>query len=349
MNNILIYLHILPVIWILALILIGIKIKRLSATCRYLQEKRKRIVIAIMMPDVIQVVQEALRPLIAYIKKYASFEFETLECIHGLNRDRAEKWGQFISESKVDLILALGKFSTEVMYNTMKTAHTKIPILSIGSASGHVETSFETMQQHTQITGVVTPMDWPAKINLLKKILPHVKNVLIVFRSIDEISHNNLKEKNLITTSLRKYHITWKMHHVPKIEKSTELTPQLLENVDIIILSLSSEVLKFASRIALEAQKFNIPILSPDITCPDVFLGISECPERAIGIQSAQYAIEILEDNKCPNSLPLKEIKDREKIVLYPHNTSPMVATTAIGNLLTQSNIIKLSIRENGE
>jgi ABC-type uncharacterized transport system substrate-binding protein len=349
MNELFLYLHILPIIMLLILIILYAKIKKLQATRRYLHDKRKRLVIAIMIPSTIQVVQEVLRPLIAHIKKYASFEFESIECIHNLNRDQAEEWAHFISESKVDLILSLGKLSTEVMYNTMKTCHAKIPMISVGSPLGHNDIPFETMQKYTQITGVVTQMDWPAKINLLKKILPHIKNVLIVFRSIDEISHSNLKEKNLITTSLRKYHIAWKMHHVPTIEKSTDFTAQLLDNIDIVILSRSSEILKFASRIALEAQKFNIPVLSPDITCPDVFLGISECPERAIGLQSAKYAIEILEDNMCANSLPLKEIKDREKIVLYPHNTSPMIATTAIGNLLTQSNIINLSIRENGE
>jgi ABC-type uncharacterized transport system substrate-binding protein len=349
MLNIVMSFYILSGAFIITSVYLLRKIIQLIATRNYLQEKKKRIVIAVMLPNTIKKVLELRCPLIAYLKKYASFEFETIECIHNVNREQAEEWAHFISESKVDLVLAIGTMSTDIMYNTMKTSQVQIPILSIGSPLSNTQTSFDTMQQNAQITGIVTTMGWPAKINLLKRILPHVKNVLIVVRSIDEISHNDLKEKNLITTSLRKHQIAWKMHHAPAIEKSADFNAQLLENVDIIILSLNIEILKYASRIAYEAQKFNTPVFSPDISCPDVFLCVSQCPERTISIQSAKYAIEILEDGMNTSSLPIKEIKEHEKIVLYPRNTSPMIATTAIGNLLTQSNIIHLNIQESGE
>ncbi|MDQ5890406.1 MAG: hypothetical protein QG604_280, partial [Candidatus Dependentiae bacterium] len=237
-----------------------------------------------------------------------------------------------------------GKFSTDVMYNTIKTRHTKIPMISAGVPVGYNDTPPEIMQANTPLTAVSTQLDWPEKIGFLKKILPYAKNVLIIFRSIDEMSHNNLKEKNTITASLRKVHIAWKMHHVSNIEKNSDLSAQLLEGVDIIVLSRSSEILRHASRIASEAAQFNVPVFSSDINCPDVFIAISECPERAIGIQSAKYAIEVLEDGVNASDLPLKEIRDRKKIFIHPHTTSPIIATTAIGNLLSHCNHINITI-----
>lgn len=307
-------------------------------------KEKKRFTIAIIAPSMVTFIIDIIRPFSAYIKKYASFEFETIECMHHLDRDQAQAWANFIVEHKVDLILAIGTLSTDIMYHTMKTRQHKIPIIS-GGAPYSNETSFETMQSTIAFTAVTTHMDWVNKITLLKKIIPHIKTVLIIVRSIDEISRINLQEKNAITATLRKLHITWKMHHAPHMDKSTDLNAELLEGVDIIILSRSSEVLRHTNRIAQEARQFNVPVLAPDITSGDVFIGMSECPERTIGIQCAKYAIEILEDGINPSELPLKEVHEKKKVIIHPHNSSPMMAATVIGNLLNENNQINLMLQ----
>ncbi len=304
--------------------------------------------IAIFAPSLVHFVLDVIRPFSAYIKKYASFEFEIIECIHHLDRNQAQRWANFMVENNINLILAIGVLSTETIYNTIKLREHKIPIISGGASSAH-EPGLETMQNTVPFTAVSTCMDWQYKIALLKKIIPHIKTVLIIVRSMDEISRINLQEKNTLTATLRKMQISWKMHHAPNIEKSTDLTAELLEGVDIIILSRSSEVLRHTTRIAQEAQQFNVPLLSPDISSPDIFIGMSESPERTIGIQCAKYAIEILEDGMNASALPLKEVHEKKKIVIYPHNSSPMMAATVIGNLLTQTNQIHLVLNPKSE
>jgi len=324
-------------------IILGIKSYAFYRKAIAQKKNDSHFTVAILTPSLVTFIIDIIRPFTAYIKKYASFEFETIECVHHLDRDQAQEWANFIVENKVDLIFTIGSLSTEVMYHTMKTRQHKIPIISGATAKGH-DLPFSTIQSIIPFTAVTTCMGWPEKIILLKKIIPHLKTVLIIMRSIDEVSRTNLQEKNTLTTTLRKLQIAWKMHHAPNIEKETNLTHELLEGVDIILLSRSSEVLRHTSRIAQEAQAFNIPVLAPDIASPTIFIGMSECPERTIGIQCAKYAIEILEDGVNPSTLPLKEIHEKKKVVIYPQNSSPMMAATVIGNLLTETNHIYLAL-----
>lgn len=65
-----------------ALVYVTKKIQVMNKAIGQLQEKKKRFTIAIMSPSVTMFVAEITRPFIAYIRKYASFEFETIECIH---------------------------------------------------------------------------------------------------------------------------------------------------------------------------------------------------------------------------------------------------------------------------
>ena len=311
----------------------------------YIRKKRKRFVIAVLTPSVMSMISEELiRPFIAHMKKYASFEFEIIECVHSMSREKALEWANYIAENKVDLAVPVGKLSTAAIYGVMKTRHNPTPVISAGVPVGYSEIPPEIMQRTIPFTAVSAHLDWPAKINLLKSILPSIRTVLVIFRSIDEISHSNLKEKNAISAALRRIHVSWKMHHVPNIEKSTDLTPELLEGVDAVILSRSSEILRYAARIAQEVNQYGIPVFSTDINCTESFISISGKSQRAIGIQSARYAIEILEDGINAADLPLKEIDGAKEIVIHPQAASPILTTTAIGNLLNLSNTVKVAL-----
>jgi len=321
-----------------------IKIKQLQQSLAYLQEAQQHYTIVIIKPSIIPAVGDLARAFTTYMKKYASFEFETIDCVHNLNRDKAQEWVEYAIDCDADLIVAVGLLSSEVAFNSMKMQHHKIPTIAVGSPTGYSAAPVEIMQAATPLTAISSSMKWERKTALLHRLLPRVKNVLIIFRSVDEISHTNLREKNAITASLRKMHISWRMHHVTNIDKSTDLNAQLLEDIDIIILSRSSEILRYSARVAREAQQFNVPVFSSDIACSDVFIGISECPERTMGIQAAKYAIEILEDKAAASSLPLKEINSDTVIVVHPQIASPITAAMVIGNLLNQSNHVALAL-----
>jgi len=337
------YLPLILALLVATLALLLREIREVTTQIQTLSEQRKRLVLAIMSPSALATV-EYVRPLIAFMKKYAAFEFEILECVHAMDRDRAQEWVHFIAEKKADLIFSLGRLSTDVLYTFMKTQNEKIPIIAAGSPIGYNDVPLEVMQLNVPMTGVSARLDWPKKLAYLKRLLPHIKTVCIVFRSIDEISHSNLKEKNAMTAALRKMQVSWRMHHVSSIEKSSDFSAEALQDIDIVILSRSSSILQYSARIAQEAAQFGVPVFSSDGSCPNIFVGIVESPEREIAIQSAKYAIDILEDGVSTSTLPLKEIRDREQAIIYPHNSSPILATTILGNLLGQSNHIRITL-----
>jgi len=112
----------------------------------------------------------------------------------------------------------------------------------------------------------------------------------------------------------------------------------------MILFSRSSEILRYAPRIAQEAAQYNVPIFSTDITSSEAFLSISSSWQRLAAVQAAQYAIEMLEDGRQASDLPLKNITCGKWIIIRPSTVSPMLATTAIGNLLSVNNYIKMTL-----
>jgi len=287
----------------------------------------------------------AISSFISYIKKYAAFNFEIIECIHAMDRQKAVDWINFAADSAVHLIVAVGRLSVDTAYTTLKTREHKPQVIGMANPAGFNDTPLELIQSTMPFTAVSMGLNWPEKLAILKKLMPNIKKVLIVFRSVDEISHSNLREKNAIIAGLRKLHISWEMLHIANIEKECGFTKEIMHDVDVVLLSYSSEVMRFAGRICQEAQALGRPVCSINTVLPEIFLSINMTAINThMGRQAAQYTINILEDNIDASKLPLKEINNAQQVILHHKNTDSIRATTIIGNLLAQSNHLSLKL-----
>ena len=258
----------------------------------------------------------------SHLKKFASFEFDTIECVTHDNNELAYKWAEYIAENNIDLAFAIGKKCTDTLCSLMATRNHKIPIISAGVPEEFYDENIEQIQKKTTFTGITSTLGWPKRIELLKKVYPQLKRVLILFRSIDEISHRNLKEKNILTAALRKHHVSWEMHHITNIEKSCELTKERLHGIDCVIVSHSSELIPYASIVAQECEKHNVPVFSPVLDSSDAFIGISSPTEREIGRHCAQQAMQVLEDGKSASDIPIHRQKEVYSITIQARKSS---------------------------
>lgn len=303
--------------------------------------KRKRFIIAIINP---LAHSQHTKGFISHLKKYASFEFEILEC-NAESADQAYKWAEYIAENNIDLVYTIGKVLTDIAFNVLKVRDRKIPIVSGAVPQELCETPISEMQKYHPIAGSFGMLDWPKRIHLLKQIFPRCKKVLVPFRSIDEISHTNLKEKNSISAALRKNHIHGVMHHISNIEKDPEFTTELLKDVDLIVISRSSGIMAHTAQIREAASPFGVPVFSTDTSSSEVFIGINETIEKKFGEACAKNTIRILEDNIPASEIALEHIRGPFDIVIQNDRTSELTTTTVISRVLNQSPYIKIQIK----
>lgn len=333
--------------------ILGITLRTITRYRSYYDEltiKQKRFTIAILIPTINRPPFTSMySSFVSHLKKYASFEFETLECVAG-DMDTIYKWAEYIASSNVDLIYAAGQPCTQTMYRIMKTRSKKIPIISGGVAESMLDVPFKNMIEAVPFTGSYCQLNWLPKLTILKEIYPQLKRVVVLCRSIDEISHVVLREKNSITSALRKLHVSWEMHHISDIKKGTELTKDILSSTDLVLIPLSSsEIIAHTAIIAEECEKYNIPVFSTDLNNPHIFMGISEPIERLFGTYCAQQAIKILEDGKKASQLEMRHIKGDNSIVIRPQNAAPLTAVTVIGHLLEKSPHVRMVIQNKND
>lgn len=307
--------------------------------------QKKRFTIAILSPTNKAPNNALSKSFVSYLKKYASFEFETLECITNSDQEKTYQWAEYLATSNVDLIYSVGRRPTEVLYNSLKTRTKKIPVIAGGIPADHCEPSPDIIQREIPFTATTGSFNWPKKVALMQKALPHLKKVMILFRSIDELSHINLKEKNNITMALRKHHIAWEMHHINNIENSTEITPELLKDIDLVIIARTGELIPYAAQISKDCDKANVPVFSTDALSPNIFLGIAESTEKSHGEVCAKHAMQILEDGKNASNIPTRQIVGPHDVVIFPDNAVPLTATTTIGNATSNATYVKMNLK----
>jgi ABC-type uncharacterized transport system substrate-binding protein len=277
----------------------------------------RRLSIAILTPSTAPPSNLFTKGLVSQLKKYASFEFDVIECDSKYDTVQGSRWAEYIMEQKPDLIFSVSKVSTDIIMHLMLTRKERIPIISAGIPVEFLDRESHDLQKSLPLTGVTTSFGWEQKIALLKRTLPHLKNVLVLFKSIDEISRINLKEKNCIMAALRKQHINAKMHHIANISRSSEMSREILEDIDLVIISRSSSLMAYAEKIATECADYNVPCFSTDKIASDkVFITISSDIEERIGERCAKQAMKILEDGIHPSQIPMTQLAAKQVVTI---------------------------------
>lgn len=277
----------------------------------------RRKTIAILTPTTAPPSYLFTKGFVSQLKKYASFEFDVIECDFKSDIVQTSRWAEYIMEQRPDLVFAVGQISTEIMMHLMQTRRNQIPLVSAGIPIEMLTQEPHELQKQLPLTGTITSLGWEQKIALIKKTLPEIKNVLVLFKSIDDISRINLKEKNAIMAALRKQHINAKMHHIANISRSSEMSREILDGIDLVIISRSSSLMAYAEKIATESAQYNVPTFSTDRIASDkVFVSIASDIEERIGERCAKQAMKIIEDGIHPSKIPMPLLHSKDVITI---------------------------------
>lgn len=296
----------------------GIRVTQLMLTHFEAPPEKSRKVIAILTPTATSPCSLVIKGFIRIIKKYASFDFDIIECDYRANPQEAIQWTNYVIDRKVDMVLSILSI-VEPIVRTLDFRRQNIPIIAAGVM--HEDNSWlnETFQQAYPITGTTVSLEWEEKISLLKRTLPQVKTVLILFRcTVDDIQSVNLVERNAILTVLRKHHIHAKPHNISNIDNSCDFSDELMKNIDLVIITRSSKLMAHTEKIALEAKKYNVPIFSTiALSIELAFITISNNVEEEIGENSGKQALRVLDHGINPSDIKITNLRSsRNRVTL---------------------------------
>jgi len=311
--------------------------------------KRKRITIGILTPSLDSPHDLFVSGFVSHLKKYASFDFEVLECNGNADLSKYSEWARFLATHKdVDLIYAIGKVMTKHISTQMQRQQRKIPIISGGIPLEIMDIPVSEQQKDVPLTGVTTTLGWHEKIASIKHFLPDIKNVLVLFAAEHEISQWIMKEKNIIAAAMRKNHLNMHIMNLSATHPMSSLTKEALKNIDLIVISrLHSTLMKKAMDIAQHAARFNVPVFSPEGShALSVFISAGSTIEKRIGISCAKKAIKILEDKVDPQGLPFKQIDPLYIMQLNLTHTGFIGMKKNMTRLLSRATQVTISLRK---
>lgn len=277
-----------------------------------------RKTIAIIMPARNITVAEVVRGFISYLKRYASFEFD----IEKYNiQDQTGRVGECVQrciDRDVDLIYVLGKRVTEHAVHTMRTSSKRIPIISGGVAVEALDEPIEKFKEVVEITGTVSSYNWEKKINTIFQIYPNLKNILVLNHSIAELTRINMREKNLISSALRRHKANIIMHHVDDISDGCDLNQDTLKEIDLVIISRSSNhLLEQTPLIVQTCARYNVPVFTPeDPIVTNCLFGVKSSIVEEIGRSCGKQALAIFEKNIPTNEIPFSMLNGQETAII---------------------------------
>lgn len=272
--------------------------------------EKARKVIAILTPTAASPGSLFIKGFMRIIKKYATFDFDIIECDYNASSQDAVKWTNYIVDRKADLILLVSGL-LEPILRTLEFRGQAIPLIAAGVIRESNAWLHAAAQEAYPMTGSTVALEWDHKIELLKQVLPHIKNVLVLFRcTVDDIQSINLVERNAVLAVLRKHHIQARPHNVSNIDNSCDFNDELMKNIDLVIITRSSKLIAHAEKIALEAKKYGVPIFTTAAASKEyAFVTISNDVEEEIGENSGRQALRILDYNVNPSEVKITHLR----------------------------------------
>jgi hypothetical protein len=321
------------------------RIKKLKSELAKLSKKRKHYTIATLSPVLPPPYNNLVRHTIGYLKKYAPFDFDTIECFVNEN-ESFQEWVQFIIEKKPDLIYTQTEYPLNVLRSSMEKSDTHIPIVAGVIPLDCHNSPLPEGEQKSSLHILGITLGWEEKIAILKATLPFAKKALIISNSPENMKPAHLKERNAILVGLRKARLESEIYH---FEKNASSNTKLPNDIGVIIITHTIDVVKNEPLIVKMAKDKGIPIFSLGTSNKDIFISVSNDYQHVIIKKAATAIIEQL-NNEDDNLVPvIKNIHKSDHIHINPLVASPLTTTTAIGALMKQCNTIRIKLKKMSE
>lgn len=212
----------------------------------------------------------------------------------------------FHADPDVRLIFTIATPATQVMATLEHEKPIVFAAVTDPKALGILDT-------HHNITGVRDMIDVPKEIDMMKKLLPDMRKVALLFNP-SEINARQIVQQ--MKSELEKAGLSWMevgMHHESEAAASVSMASR---KADAILCPTDNTVAAAIQSIVNQSNKFNVPlIVSDNLLVLKGALAAQGVDYAISGQKASRLALEIL-DGKKPGDLPLQS-PDTDQIFIH--------------------------------
>lgn len=201
-----------------------------------------------------------------------------------------------------DIALTVGFLCTKTLYERARKRSSSLPIIFTA-----VEKPDDIgIENNYPITGVTDAPDFDKQLDVLLKIKPQAKNLLLVY----DPSGNNFQErKNLLTYAATQRGLQLKSLEVYNSNDIAQKVPSALGSIDTVIIFTDHTVVAALESLVSTCNRYGVTLYASDLNSADrgaaLAFGVNE---RDHGVDAAQKALRVIDQGIVANSIPLSRI-----------------------------------------
>ncbi len=210
-----------------------------------------------------------------------------------------------IVTGKYALIVTIGVACGQTMVELLAKKDIQTP--HVFTAVDGLELAQSLKDSNPSSTGVYSTTDYTTQIELLYKLKPETKTILLVYDPTHGVGLEAHKEH--IANSSKQLGITLRSVEVYQANEIQQKVAGLLSGVDVVLVLTDNTVVAGIDALVTLCNRYGVTLLASDLASGKKGAALAYgVTEYASGEVAAQVAHEILVDHKNPQELPLRAV-----------------------------------------
>lgn len=214
----------------------------------------------------------------------------------------------FASDKK-DLILAIATPTAQAAYNATKD----IPIL-ITAVTDPIDAGLAKAwdKTETNVTGTSDLAPIQKQFELMKKLLPNVKTIGILYNTSEA---NSVLQVQMAKDIASKLNLNVKLSGVTNTNEVAQSTDVLIGNVDAIYIPTDNTIASAIALVVSKCNENNIPVIGSEAAhVNNGALATEGIDYYKLGFQTGEMAVEVLKGKK-PQDMAVTTLKSTELVI----------------------------------
>lgn len=221
------------------------------------------------------------------------------------NRTLLRAQAEEIVQTPCDLICTIGAACSQTIAELLHKRNNSTPHVFC-TVEGPAF-SLSLRDRNTSSTGVYIQPDYRTQLELLQKIKPGVKHILLVY---DPLHGTGLqKDKDAIEAYLSTQNITLHTVEIYQTNEIQQKVAPLLPNIDVVLILIDNTAVAGIDALITLCNRFGVTLYASDLASGKkgaaLAYGITDAES---GIEAARKAQAILINGKHPNTIPIDAI-----------------------------------------
>lgn len=215
-----------------------------------------------------------------------------------------------ILEGKFDVLCTIGALASQMAKEVTQKKQSTLPVIFAAVANPtKLELVNSLIFSGNNLTGSAAESDYAREINLLLKIKPSIKKVLVVY---DPTQSSGLSRDNAQVHSLfAQRGVAVKSVEIYHPGEIIQKIPTLLSHCDIVFIFKDNTIVSAVDVLIKLCKQNNVTLFTNDLDSVDkgAALGFG-VRERSFGVDAALCATEVLVNGKLPSEVPIHVTRD---------------------------------------